>query len=172
MAKTNTIFVCSKCDSQFPKWQGRCTECGAWGTLTEQTVTKHKREPAVSTAAGQVETLAEVSVRQEERMKSAVFEFDRVLGGGIVPGSVTLLGGDPGIGKSTLILQVAGKLAAAGRQVLYISGEESSAQVKIRFSRLGLTTPHLKFLGETDMDTIQATIEQHNIRPRALDRVL
>ncbi len=87
-------------------------------------------------------------------------EFDRVLGGGLVPGSVTLLGGDPGIGKSTLVLQVGGLLAAGGKQVLYVSGEESSAQVKIRFERLGLTTHNLKFFGETDVDAIISTIEE------------
>lgn len=166
-----TIFVCSKCDSQFPKWQGRCTECGAWGTLVEQNVVKQKKIVGKSGQAGMVETLATVEVRQEERLKSAIFEFDRVLGGGIVAGSVTLLGGDPGIGKSTLILQVAGQLAASGQDVLYISGEESSSQVKIRFERLGLTTPNLKFLGETDMDTIQATIEEHQPKLVILDSI-
>lgn len=171
MATTKTIFVCSKCDSQFPKWQGRCTECGAWGTLVEQTLVKHKKETRSTAGAGQIETLAAVDVRQEERIKSAIFEFDRVLGGGIVIGSLVLLGGDPGIGKSTLILQVAGRLAEAGHEVLYISGEESSSQVKIRFERLGLTTQNLKFLGETDMDTIQATVEQHRPKLVILDSI-
>ncbi len=104
-------------------------------------------------------------------MKSTVFEFDRVLCVGIVSGSLLLLGGDPVIGKSTLILQIAGKLAEAGNQILYISGEESSAQVKIRFSRLGLTTENLKFLGETDVDTIIATVNKHKPQLVILDSI-
>jgi DNA repair protein RadA/Sms len=171
MAKSVTIFVCSKCDTQFPKWQGRCTECGAWGTLVEQTQIKRSKGAMTSAVAGQIETLAAVDVKLEDRLPSTIFEFDRVLGGGIVTGSVILLGGDPGIGKSTLILQVAGRLAETGKEVLYISGEESSSQVKIRFERLGLTTPNLKFLGETDMGTIEATILQHQPALVILDSI-
>jgi len=168
-----TIYICSKCDSQFPKWQGRCTECGEWGTLAQQQVQKNKKAvgETSSVLAGEPETLAKINIKQEERLKSAVFEFDRVLGGGIVSGSLLLLGGDPGIGKSTLILQIAGKLAEAGNQVLYISGEESSAQVKIRFSRLGLKTENLKFLGETDVDTIIATINKHKPQLVIIDSI-
>jgi DNA repair protein RadA/Sms len=168
-----TIYICSKCDSQFPKWQGRCTECGEWGTLVQQQAQKKQKAGGAtsSVSAGELETLAEVNIKQEERLKSAVFEFDRVLGGGIVSGSLLLLGGDPGIGKSTLILQIAGKLAEAGNQVLYISGEESSAQVKIRFSRLGLKTENLKFLGETDVDTIIATINKHKPQLVIIDSI-
>lgn len=170
--KFKTIYACAKCDSQFPKWQGRCPECGAWGSLVAGSAPKKNAKESVSTAlAGQPETLAEVGIGGEERLKSAVFEFDRVLGGGIVSGSLVLLGGDPGIGKSTLTLQIGGKLAAAGQMVLYVSGEESSAQVKIRFSRLGLTTPNLKFLGETDLDTVIATIEKHRPGLVILDSV-
>jgi len=161
MPKPKLIYICSKCDAQFPKWQGRCTECGEWSTLEQQMAVKSKGTASTSTQSGELETLADVKIEEKQRLKSNLFEFDRVLGGGIVPGSLILLGGDPGIGKSTLILQVAGKLAETGQEVLYISGEESSSQVKIRFSRLGLTTPNLKFLGETDIDTITSTIERH-----------
>lgn len=171
MPTVRTIFICSKCDSQFPKWQGRCTECGAWGTLVEQTLVKRKKNVGVAASSGQVETLAAVEVRQEERLASSIFEFDRVVGGGIVKGSLILLGGDPGIGKSTLILQVAGRLSEAGHEVLYISGEESASQVKIRFERLGLATPNLKFLGETDMETIEATILEHRPKLVILDSI-
>ncbi len=161
MAKTKIIYRCEKCDAQFPKWQGRCTECGAWGTVVqEQAVTRKGSIPITTRPAAQVETLSNVTASQEERIKTSVFEFDRVLGGGIVTGSVTLLGGDPGIGKSTLLLQVGGVLASSGKKVLYVSGEESSSQVSIRFERLGLRTPNLKFFGEIDIDTINATVEQ------------
>jgi len=174
MAKSfKTVYICSKCDAQFPKWQGRCTECGEWGTLSQQSVQK-KRTAGSSidtTPVKEPETLAEVSVKKEERLSSKIFEFDRVLGGGIVAGSLILLGGDPGIGKSTLILQIAGRLAESDNQILYISGEESSAQVKIRFSRLGLTTPNLKFLGETDVDAIIATVDKHKPRLVILDSI-
>ena len=168
-----TIYICSKCDSQFPKWQGRCTECGEWGTLAQQQVQKKQKAGGLisSTPSGELETLAQVNIKQEERLKSTVFEFDRVLCVGIVSGSLLLLGGDPVIGKSTLILQIAGKLAEAGNQILYISGEESSAQVKIRFSRLGLTTENLKFLGETDVDTIIATVNKHKPQLVILDSI-
>lgn len=168
MAKAKTIYICTKCDAQFPKWQGRCTECGAWSTLEQQIAVKARKSVA---PVGNLETLAEVDIKNEDRLKSSIFEFDRVVGGGLVSGSLILLGGDPGIGKSTLILQVGGKLAERGHQVLYISGEESSAQVKIRFSRLGLNTKNLKFLGETDLDTIVATIETHQPKLVILDSI-
>lgn len=171
MAKPKIIYICTKCDTQFPKWQGRCTECGAWSTLQQQISTKKKGGLDGAAQAGTLETLAEVEVSEEDRLKSTIFEFDRVVGGGLVSGSLVLLGGDPGIGKSTLILQVGGKLAEAGHQVLYISGEESSSQVKIRFSRLGLNTKNLKFLGETDLDTMVATIETHRPKLVILDSI-
>jgi DNA repair protein RadA/Sms len=148
---------------------GRCTECGNWSTLVEQTRQKSKKSsPGM---VGAVETLATFQTESQLRLKSGMNEFDRVLGGGLVPGSVTLLGGDPGIGKSTLVLQVGGLLAAAGRPVLYVSGEESTAQVKIRFERLGLKSHNLKFLGETDVDTIIATVEQHQPALVLLDSI-
>lgn len=163
MVKVKKIYTCSKCDAQFPKWQGRCTECDSWGTLGEAQVPQQKRSvsSAVSGKVASVETLVDVDIDLDKRLSSSIGEFDRVFGGGIVAGSVALLGGDPGIGKSTLILQVGGKLAGMGSEVLYVSGEESSVQVKERFTRLGLTTSKLKFLGETDVETILATVEQH-----------
>lgn len=172
MSKRPTIvYVCEKCDAQSPKWMGRCTECGAWGTLKESVRTVQKRTGSLGVPAAEVETLADVSVRKEDRTPSGIHEFDRVLGGGVVVGSVTLIGGDPGIGKSTLILQVAGRLAESGRQILYVSGEESSAQVKVRFERLGLKTTNLKFLGGTDVDTIIATIVQQAPHMAVIDSV-
>lgn len=158
-----TVYVCTTCDAQYPKWQGRCPECGTWGSIgsTAVTVKSSRSMKTPSATAGTLETLAEVAPQNEARLASGIFEFDRVLGGGLVAGSAVLLGGDPGIGKSTLILQVAGRLAESHGEVLYVSGEESSGQVKIRFNRLGLKTPRLKFLGQTDVDTVVATVEQH-----------
>ncbi|MBU0597968.1 DNA repair protein RadA [Patescibacteria group bacterium] len=170
--KPKIIFSCSKCDAQFPKWQGRCTECGAWGTLEQGLAAVKQKTGSVSSApAGQVETLAEIKEQADSRLQCGIFEFDRVLGGGIVPGSVVLLGGDPGIGKSTLILQIGGQLASKDQEVLYVSGEESSSQVKIRFQRLGMSTPRLKFLGETDLEIIISTILQRKPQLVILDSV-
>lgn len=162
VAKVQTIYSCSNCDAQSPKWLGRCAECGQWGTLEkQQVVKKRKGSETVGVPAGQVQSLADISDEQLQRLPSTMPEFDRVLGGGIVPGGLILLGGDPGIGKSTLILQIGGQLAAYGRSVLYISGEESGSQVKGRCERLGLTSPQLKFLGETDIDVIASTVREH-----------
>ncbi|MFA5051961.1 MAG: DNA repair protein RadA [Patescibacteria group bacterium] len=166
-----TIYICSSCDAQSPKWMGRCSECGSWGTLGESVRPVQKKSTGSTVPAAEVETLAEVSVRSEDRIPTSIREFDRALGGGIVVGSVLLIGGDPGIGKSTLILQVAGQMANAGQQVLYVSGEESSAQVKVRFERLGLKTPNVKFLGATDVDTIMATSIQQKPQLVIIDSV-
>lgn len=160
MAKVQTIYQCSNCDAQYPKWMGRCTECGEWSTLEKHQSVKKRKSISPSASIAQVETLANVSSHGQERIKSTIKEFDRVLGGGIVPGGLILLGGDPGIGKSTLILQVGGKLAEAGKEVLYVSGEESATQVKGRFQRLGLTTDKVKFFGETDLEAIIAVVNQ------------
>ncbi|MCH7492668.1 DNA repair protein RadA [Patescibacteria group bacterium] len=166
------IYSCSKCDAQYPKWMGRCTECGNWGTLDKkQQIKKQGKSQTAAVPASQVETLADVTIGSEQRLKSNIHEFDRVLGGGIVSGGVILLGGDPGIGKSTLILQVAGKLAENDNIVLYVSGEESSSQVKTRFGRLGLTTPNLKFLGATDLEIIIATIDEQKPKLVVLDSI-
>lgn len=155
------IYTCSKCDAQFLKWQGRCTECGSWGTLGEQAVKKKTKDKRTMTSdAAELETLSDVSTDKEARIISGLGEFDRVLGGGIARGSLTLLGGDPGVGKSTLALQIGGRIAD-DQEVLYISGEESSRQVKNRFTRLGFNTSNLKFLGATSLDIIMATLIKH-----------
>lgn len=153
--KASVVFVCERCDAQFPKWQGRCTECGAWSTLKEQTRVSRPRVGRTS----EVVTLSEVGSGAEQRLSTGLREVDRVLSGGFVPGSLTLLGGDPGIGKSTLILQIAA-LLAAHHDVLYISGEESAEQVALRFRRLKVSAPSLKFFAETDVDAVVATIDR------------
>jgi len=160
MSKSEKIYTCSKCDAQFLKWQGRCTECESWGTLGEKIVIKNKKKDLAISEAAELESLSDVKQDAETRIVSGIKEFDRVLGGGIAIGSLNLLGGDPGVGKSTLALQFAGQVAIKS-EVLYISGEESSVQVKGRFIRLGLDTPNLKFLGETNLDVIIATIQKY-----------
>lgn len=155
MPKLQTIYICSKCDAQFPKWQGRCQECGAWGTLQSQVVNKKiKEQPTL--AAATVINFAEVRGQEAPRLKTNIGEFDRALGGGIVLGSLTLLGGDPGVGKSTLLLQVADSLTNG--KTLYISGEESAEQIKMRLDRLKLKAANLQFLPETNIEIINATI--------------
>ncbi len=162
--KSTTIFACSKCDAQYTKWTGRCLECGAWGTIKESSETAFKitslKNKKSSIPAGKTLNLSSVIGQETKRMITTIEEFDRVLGGGFVPGSLTLLGGEPGIGKSTLVLQIASIIS---QKSLYVSGEESAEQVKIRFDRLNLHPQNLEFLGETNVETICATIEQ--LRP-------
>lgn len=158
MKASSTLFLCSHCDAQFSKWSGRCLECGAWGTVAEGDV----RSPKQSAVRGKPSTsvpLASIDAVDVARLSSGLSEIDTVLGGGIVPGSLILLGGEPGIGKSTILAQIALSLAAQQKPVLYCSGEESGRQVKMRLDRLS-TSPseHLRFLGETNIDTICATI--------------
>ncbi len=151
-----TIFICSSCDAQFPKWQGRCTECGSWGTIQE--IANRKSQIAKSSSPpAQTLPLNSIAAENVKRIQTGIEEFDRVLGGGIVPSSLVLIGGEPGIGKSTLILQVAGKIPG---KVLYISGEESGSQIKMRIDRLGLRDNAIQFLGETHLETICATITE------------
>lgn len=157
MAKVSPTFVCSNCDSQYPKWQGRCSECGQWGTLAEGAPPKAGKK-GVQAAPGKPVSFDDVTTAVVERRPTGIAELDRVLGGGIVPGSLILIGGDPGIGKSTLVLQTARGLAGSGR-VLYVSGEESAEQIKLRLERLSGGGGTVHFLGETDVETIVATIE-------------
>src|SRR5262245_33723245 len=131
--KTKTVFICQNCGAQSPRWVGKCTECESWNSLVEEIVSP--RAPAsreAVTAKEQPVLLTDITVETKVRLMTGVAEFERVMGGGIVPGSVTLIGGDPGIGKSTLSLQVGCALSANGLRVLYISGEESIEQAKLR----------------------------------------
>lgn len=171
-AKTVTLFACAKCDAQSTKWSGRCLECGAWGTVAERAPETARASPAgvlkASTARpAAAQTLQSIKGKKAERRATGIGELDRVLGGGIVPGSLILLSGEPGIGKSTLLLQVAARVP----NVLYVSGEESAEQIALRFERLGLDAPTLKFLGETDVPTVLATIESEKPALAVLDSV-
>ncbi len=150
-----TIFECSKCGAQTSKWAGRCLECGAWGTLQEVMKSESQKiKTAEKIPGGKVLNFDEVIGKDFTRIKTGLGEFDQVLGGGIVPGSLVLLGGEPGIGKSTLVAQLAASIGSA----LYVSGEESAEQIKMRLDRLALKTNSLQFLGETDIDVICATV--------------
>ncbi|MDD5043515.1 MAG: DNA repair protein RadA [Patescibacteria group bacterium] len=159
MPKSFLIYECSKCGAQTPKWGGRCLECGAWGTLEQVATTTTKEEKKSLAVAGKTVKFSEINHLQFPRIKTSLEEFDAVVGGGIVPGSLTLLGGEPGIGKSTLILQIAAKVSDT-RNVLYVSGEESGEQIKLRLERLKLSGKNISFLGETDVNAIVATLEK------------
>ena len=158
MAKAKTIYSCTECGGQSPKWQGQCPHCEAWNTLVETVAAPvQKRFQSVAGKTGQVRALASVEARHTPRFPTGVEEFDRVLGGGLVPGGVILLGGDPGIGKSTLLLQAMAAIGAA-KKALYITGEESVEQVALRAQRLGLVNAPVSLLAEVQLEAIVAAI--------------
>lgn len=162
MAKAkNTAFFCSECGYESAKWMGQCPACHAWNTMVEEPTTKKGSTVHVKRLSSHTvpATLADISVAEEDRVSAGMGELDRVLGGGIVAGSLILVGGDPGIGKSTLLLQVCRYTSAQGSKVLYISGEESLRQIKMRANRLGEFTGSLYFLSETNLDRMSETIE-------------
>jgi len=167
MTRARTRYVCHNCGAAQPKWRGRCPECGEWNTLVETPVQRSRPSASRATrpSAGslglqsQPLPLSEVASNSRQRVRVPVEELNRVLGGGIVPGTVVLIGGDPGIGKSTLMLQLAGMASEGGAQALYISGEESAQQIKLRAERLGITSPALYLLAETSLEEILAHIE-------------
>lgn len=156
MAKAKIIYACQNCGFQSPKWLGKCPDCHQWNTLVEERF-EHAAHARADLSLGSTEDpspIAEISVAEEERRISGIGEFDRVLGGGLVPGSVVLIGGDPGIGKSTLLLQAFAALAQRGLKCLYVSGEESQRQIKMRAERLGITSANLLILSETSLERI------------------
>lgn len=158
MARTRSIWVCNNCGAQSPKWFGRCNECGEFGTMVEEAYGPDGVSGTLPTSRPAKTTLlSEASLEQHQRIETHINEFDRVLGGGLVVGSLTLLSGEPGIGKSTLLLQTAGLLARNGKEVLYACGEESVEQVALRAHRLGLKEEPIHFLPEINVETIVAT---------------
>jgi DNA repair protein RadA/Sms len=167
MAKARTQFVCQQCGSTSPKWMGRCPDCGEWNTLIETIVESKERSPlSYAVPRSKPQRLSEVTTDGLDRVPLPMPEFSRVLGGGIVPGSLVLIGGDPGIGKSTLLLQVSALVTEALGKVLYISGEESVQQMKMRAGRLGIATDQLYLLTETNLNMILNHIEE--LEPKAV----
>ncbi|MGH8263108.1 MAG: DNA repair protein RadA [Steroidobacteraceae bacterium] len=171
MAKLHTVFVCSSCGGDSPKWQGQCPECGAWNTLTQMTQPARPRPgPRVSGPAAAPRPLALVQGTKAGRTTTGIEEFDRVLGGGLVAGSVILLGGDPGIGKSTLLLQAATGLSAQ-TAVLYAAGEESLDQIAMRADRLGLKAGRAQLIAETCVETIAEAARSSAARVVVIDSI-
>ncbi len=174
MAKARSVYVCADCGASQPKWVGQCPSCKAWNTFTRLTVAGGAAASGdgrgwlqgLPGGPAQAQPLSAVGVEDVTRIPLAIGEFDRVLGGGVVPGSLILLGGEPGIGKSTLVLQAAARLGQGGGPVLYVSGEESMQQIKLRADRMGLTADGLYLLAETQMTAILAEIER--LKPRVL----
>jgi DNA repair protein RadA/Sms len=161
MAKPKTVYSCTECGGQAPKWQGQCPHCGAWNTLVESVATPAPvRFQTVGGARSTVTPLAAVDARESRRTATGIDELDRVLGGGLVAGAVVLLGGDPGIGKSTLLLQACAALGAA-HKTLYVTGEESVEQVALRAQRLGLVNAPVELLAEVQLEAIVAAIGTH-----------
>src|SRR5205814_6424506 len=166
-----TTFICSACAHESAKWHGRCPGCGEWNTLVEE----NRQPPTVNRQPGKGAVkpvrLAEVEAPHVPRLSTGIAELDRVLGGGVVPGSLVLIGGSPGIGKSTITAGALGNLAAGGRRVLYVSGEESAAQVKLRAERLGTAALEVQIVAETDLDAVVATIEAERPEVCVVDSV-
>ncbi len=173
MAKAKkSIYFCQNCGHEESKWLGQCPMCREWNTFVEEKVTVSKGAAAKNTVReAEVVTLSSVSTDQEDRMQTEIEELDRVLGGGVVPGSLVLVGGDPGIGKSTLLLQVCKRLSDQGRKVLYISGEESLKQIKLRANRMGTFSDHLLLLCETNLETIRQVIEREHPAVAVIDSI-
>lgn len=161
MAKAKkSVFFCQNCGHEESKWLGQCPACKEWNTFVEEKVTSVKAGTVRDKKEAQIVALSSVETDEDERMMTEMAELDRVLGGGIVPGSLVLVGGDPGIGKSTLLLQVCQRLAAMNKKILYISGEESLKQIKLRANRMGDFSHTLFLLCETNLDMIRNVIEQ------------
>ncbi|MDR0378515.1 MAG: DNA repair protein RadA [Candidatus Accumulibacter sp.] len=173
MAKTKTIHSCAECGAASPKWQGQCPECGAWNTLVETVAESEtpaaRRFSSLAGTAG-VRTLSEIEAREEDRLPTGVGEFDRALGGGLVAGGVVLIGGDPGIGKSTLLLQALTALSGTSK-ALYVSGEESGQQIALRARRLALDTRQLRLLAEINLEKILVALQTEKPQVAVIDSI-
>src|SRR5919204_912391 len=173
MARSATVFACSGCGHESAKWHGRCPGCGEWNTLVEE-ARAAAAGPGRRASAGPAlrpVPLGRVQAPPVERRETGIGELDRVLGGGLVPGSIVLIGGSPGIGKSTLTTSALANLAAAGRKALYVSGEESAAQVRLRAERLGERALQIPIVAETDLGRVLATIDAERPAARVVDSV-
>jgi len=168
LAKAKTIYVCQACGGSTPRWQGQCPACQAWNTLEEslsESSSSNSRFQGLAQAVPR-QKLSAIKAEDMPRLPTGVDEFDRVLGGGLVPGGVVLIGGDPGIGKSTLLLQALAEMSAAGVSVLYSSGEESAAQIALRAKRIALAAPQLEVLAEIQLEKLLTTID--SARPQVV----
>ncbi|HEX2678027.1 MAG TPA: DNA repair protein RadA, partial [Polyangiales bacterium] len=171
MAKTaKTLFECTACGATSPKWLGRCPNCGGWSTLEETRATTPARNPTGQRAAEHPVALSDVSADDAERFSTGLPELDRVLGGGVVRGGVTLLGGDPGIGKSTLLMQALVGVAARNKRVLYVTAEESAAQVAMRARRLGMSSG-VMLLATTELDDVLAALDASRYDIAVIDSI-
>ena len=171
MAKAKTVYTCTECGGQSPKWQGQCPGCNAWNTLVETIA----ESPSVNRYASLAQTsvlqkLSEVEAAEVPRQPTGIAEFDRVLGGGLVPGGVVLIGGDPGIGKSTLLLQALCHIGDQ-RKVVYVSGEESAQQIAMRAKRLSLDASPLQLLAEISLEKILSTLQSHKPDVAVIDSI-
>lgn len=172
MGKIKTKFVCTECGYESPKWLGKCPGCNEWNTLTEEKIVNAKdTNSRRGLSSGKIEKIEEISYKQYKRIKTGSGELDRVLGGGIVKGSLVLVGGDPGIGKSTLLLQIANYVAKQKFKVLYVSGEESAEQIKLRADRLGVGSGELYVLAETNIEIIKNYIDKEKPDILILDSI-
>jgi DNA repair protein RadA/Sms len=173
MAKTRTVFLCSSCGNETPRWQGQCPACGEWNTLSAfhpPAGASKRGAPRPVTNEVQAQDLAQLPTDDAPRLATGLAEFDRVLGGGLVVGSVTLIGGEPGIGKSTLLLQSAAAMSSVHR-VLYATGEESVRQVGLRAQRLGVAAAPLRLLAETSVEEVLAQAQEHSARVLVIDSI-
>ena len=165
--KTKTVYVCQSCGSQSPRWMGKCPDCGQWNTLVEERLEKPRDIGSAKRGRGaEPLLLSDIKAGDEDRFVTRIGELDRVLGGGIVAGSVVLIGGDPGIGKSTLVLQMLRQVSELRGKALYVSGEESPAQIKMRAQRLGVKAENLYVLAETSLDEITRAADE--LQPQAI----
>ncbi len=172
-AKKKTAYFCRECGNESAKWLGRCPACGAWNSLVEEPTEKASENASVRRPGARPKPvrMTEISLEESKREKTGLTEFDRVLGGGIVKGSLVLIGGDPGIGKSTILLQVCRNLSNAGRKVLYVSGEESASQIRMRGRRLGAEPENLLLLCETNLSDIRLAIEEEKPEICVIDSI-
>ena len=172
MAKAKkSIFFCQNCGHEESKWLGQCPVCKEWNTFAEEKAASVKQGAAKAVREAELVSLSCVSTDEDERIRTGIEELDRVLGGGIVRGSLVLVGGDPGIGKSTLLLQVCQRLADLDKKILYISGEESLRQIKLRANRMGDFKDTLSLLCETNLDIIRGVIKQYKPEMAVIDSI-
>ncbi len=169
--KIVSVYFCTECGNETSKWAGQCPACGAWNTLSEELIDKKVVKERVVLANVAPTRLVDVVAADEPRISTGIGEFDRVLGGGIVPGSMILVGGDPGIGKSTLLLQTCQRLCDKGVDVMYVSGEESLQQIKIRADRIGNFSTSLQLLCETNLDAIKVVVEKEKPKVLIIDSI-